>query len=127
MAAFRLAAEMGADGVELDVQLCEDVEAVVFHNARVDETTDGGGRVVDLTPAELQGLDAGAWFVPDLAGERIPTLAQVLHELGARLALDIELKTGGLFSDGLEAEIVTLVEESNIGLRVVACIFRAEN
>jgi glycerophosphoryl diester phosphodiesterase len=114
MAAFRLAAEMGADGLELDVQLSKDGEAVVLHNPRVDETTDGDGRVVDLTLAELGELDAGRWFAPEFAGERIPTLAQVLGELGPRLALDIELKTDGLFSDGLEAEVVRLVEDSNL-------------
>jgi glycerophosphoryl diester phosphodiesterase len=123
MAAFRLAAEIGADGVELDVRLCKDGEAVVFHNSRVDETTDGGGRVKDLTLTELQELDAGGWFAPDFAGERIPTLAQVLHELGPRLALDIELKTDGLLSDGLEAEVVRLVEDSNLVHRVAISSF----
>jgi glycerophosphoryl diester phosphodiesterase len=123
MAAFRLAAEMGADGVELDVQLCKDGEAVVFHNPRVDETTDGGGRVVDLTLAELQELDAGRWFAAEFAGERVPTLAQVLHELGPRLALDVELKTDGLTSDGLEAEVVRLVEDSNLVHQVAISSF----
>jgi glycerophosphoryl diester phosphodiesterase len=123
MAAFRLAAEMGADGLELDVQLSKDGEAVVFHGSRVNETTDGSGRVVDLTLAELQELDAGGWFAPDFAGEGIPNLAQVLHELGPRLRLNIELKTGTLFSDGLEAEVVRLVEDSNLVHQVIISSF----
>jgi glycerophosphoryl diester phosphodiesterase len=123
MAAFRLAAEMGTDGIELDVQLCKDGEAVIIHNHTVDETTDGGGRIKDLTLAELRELDAGAWFAPEFAAERIPTLAQVLHELGPRMVLNIELKTGTLFSDGLEAEVVRLVEDTNLVHQVIISSF----
>src|SRR5512143_199880 len=88
MAAFRLAAELGADGVELDVQLSKDGEVVVMHDSRVDRTTDGHGRIRDLPLAELRALDAGGWYAPEFAGERIPTLAEVLHELGPRLVLN---------------------------------------
>jgi len=123
MAAFRLAAEMGADGVELDVQLCKDGEAVVIHDPTVDRTTNGNGRVKDLTLAELQALDAGGWFAPQFAGERIPTLAQVLHELGPRLVLNIELKSTSPFTDGLEAEVVRLVEDANLAHRVILSSF----
>jgi glycerophosphoryl diester phosphodiesterase len=123
MAAFRLAAELGADGVEFDVQLCEDGEAVVIHSSTLDKTTDGGGQVKDATLAELQELDAGSWFAPQFAGERIPTLAQVLHELGPRLVLNIELKTGTLLSDGLESEVVRLVEDTNLAHHVIISSF----
>lgn len=123
MAAFRLAAEMGADGIELDVQLCKDGEAVVIHNFRVDETTDGSGRVKDFTLAELQTLDAGSWYAAKFSGERIPTLAQVLHELGPRLKYNIELKATSLLSDGLEAETVRLVEDANMVHRVTISSF----
>jgi glycerophosphoryl diester phosphodiesterase len=123
MAAFRLAAELGADGVELDVQLCKDGEAVVIHSSTINETTDGSGRVKDLTLAELQELDAGSWFAPQFAGERVPTLAQVLHELGPRLVLNIELKTGTLLSDGLESEVVRLVEDTNLAHQVIISSF----
>jgi glycerophosphoryl diester phosphodiesterase len=123
LAAFRLAAEMGADGVELDVQLCRDGEAVVIHDSTVDETTDGRGRVKDYTLAELQALDAGGWYAAEFAGECIPSLAQVLHELGPRLMLNIELKTDALLSDGLEAEVVRLVEDTNLVHQVIVSSF----
>ncbi len=123
LAAFRLAAEMGADGVELDVQLCKDGEAVVIHNFTVDETTDGSGRVKDFTLAELQVLDAGGWYAAEFAGERIPALAQVLHELGPRLTLNIELKTMALSTDGLEVEVVRLIEDTNMVHRVIVSSF----
>jgi glycerophosphoryl diester phosphodiesterase len=119
MAAFRLAAEMGADGIELDVQLCKDGEAVIIHNHTLDETTDGEGRVKDFTLAELLELDAGGWYAAQFAGERIPTLVQVLHELGPRLTLNIELKTVTLCSEGLEAEVVRLVEDTGIVHQVI--------
>lgn len=123
MAAFRMAAEMGADGIELDVQLSKDGEVVVIHDSTVDATTDGSGRVKDLTLAQLQELDAGGWYATEFAGEHIPTLAQVLHELGPRLVLNIELKTEGFFSAGLEAEVVRLVEDSNMLHRVIVSSF----
>ena len=114
MAAFRLAAEMGADGVELDVQLCKDGEAVVIHNASLEGTTDGSGQVKDFTLAELQRLDAGCWYTAQFAGERIPTLAQVLHEFGPRLMLNIELKGTTLLSNELEAEVVRLIKDATV-------------
>jgi glycerophosphoryl diester phosphodiesterase len=124
MAAFRLAAEMGADGIELDVQLCKDGEVVVIHNFAVDETSDGHGRVKDFTLAELQALDAGAWYAIEFAGERIPTLTQVLHELGPRLVLNVEIKTATpFFTDGLEAEVVRLVEDANMVQHVIISSF----
>ncbi len=123
LAAFRLAVDMGADGVELDVQLCKDGEAVVIHNFTVDETTDGQGWVKDFTLAELQALDAGDWYATEFAGECIPTLAQVLRELGPRLVLNIELKTTMPFTDGLEAEVVRLVEDANLVRRVIISSF----
>jgi glycerophosphoryl diester phosphodiesterase len=119
MAAFWLAAEMGADGLELDAQLCKDGEAVVIHDFTVDRTTDGRGRVKDFTLTELQTLDAGEWYAAQFTGQRVPTLAQVLHELGPRLTLNIELKTAALRSDGLEAEVVRLVEDTGLVHRVI--------
>lgn len=100
LAAFRLAREMGADGVELDVQASKDGEAVVIHDFTVDATTDGRGPVKDKTLAELKELDAGSWFdAPSInsgrrrfAGERIPTLQEVIDEVGHQLLLAIELK-----------------------------------
>ncbi|MEK6286796.1 MAG: glycerophosphodiester phosphodiesterase family protein [Acidobacteriota bacterium] len=62
VAAFKLAVALGADGVEMDVQLSSDGTPVVIHDARVNRTTDGSGNVARLTLAQLQDLDAGSWF-----------------------------------------------------------------
>lgn len=64
MHAFTRAVALGADMIELDVQSTADGQLVVIHNATVDETTDGTGRVVDLTLDEVKELDAAYWFVP---------------------------------------------------------------
>lgn len=64
MYAFERAAGIGADMLELDVQSTRDEELVVIHDATVDRTTNGTGRVVDQTLEQLQALDAAYWFVP---------------------------------------------------------------
>jgi glycerophosphoryl diester phosphodiesterase len=87
IAAFRLAAQQGADAFELDVRLTSDGVPVVLHDATLDRTTDGTGLLQSLSFAELQKLDAGARFSSDGgrtypyrgAGTRIPALAEVLR------------------------------------------------
>jgi glycerophosphoryl diester phosphodiesterase len=91
-AAFRLAAELGADGVELDVQLTRDGAVVVCHDATLERTTDGRGSIAELTLAELRRLDAGSWFGAGFAGEPLPTLDEVLDWSAGRIAVNVELK-----------------------------------
>ena len=66
MYAFKRAVALGSDMIELDVQSTADDELMVMHNAEVDETTNGTGRVVDMTAAQVQALDAAHYFVPGL-------------------------------------------------------------
>ena len=72
LAAFVLAADMGADGIELDVHLSSDGQVVVIHDDTVDATTDGTGRVSRMTLAALQSLDAGALVRPAFCGRTHP-------------------------------------------------------
>jgi glycerophosphoryl diester phosphodiesterase len=109
LAAFRLAADMGADGIEFDVHVSADGVPVVIHDFTVDRTTDGTGAVSSLTVAQLQQLDAGSTFGPAFAGERIPTLDQVLDRVDERLLLNIELKAAGWRDTGLEQAVVRRV------------------
>lgn len=97
-AAFDLALEMGARHLELDVQLSSDGHLVVIHDDLVNRTTNGWGRVGKHKLAELQALDAGAWFDKKFAGERIPTLQAVLERYRGRAHLHVEIKgkTAGL-------------------------------
>lgn len=123
LAAFLLALEMGADGLELDVQLSRDGQVVVIHDFTLEATTDGQGRVADKTLDELQKLDAGGWFDSDFAGQRIPTLQQVIEAVGQHLLLNVELKTTNLRDDGLAAAVVHIVEENHLLDRVILSSF----
>jgi glycerophosphoryl diester phosphodiesterase len=121
--AFRLAFRMGADAIELDVMLSRDGVPVVIHDLRVERTTDGTGRVQDLTWPELRELDAGAWFAPAFCGARIPELAVVLEESARSGWINIELKNYTTRGDGLEKIVVDLVGRMGLGRRVLLSSF----
>lgn len=122
LAAFRRAAELGAPMVELDVQLTRDREVVVIHDLTLDRTTDGSGPVHERTLAEIERLDAGAWFDPAFRGERVPTLTQVLAAIPS--SVNVELKPIG--DDGLEPRALAAVEASGALGRVVFSSFDPE-
>jgi glycerophosphoryl diester phosphodiesterase len=93
LAAFRAAANAGAKWVELDVALLADGTLVVIHDVTVDRTTSGSGALGDLTHADLADLDAGSWFDPRFADERLPTLTEVIAVLGeVGLSANVEIK-----------------------------------
>jgi glycerophosphoryl diester phosphodiesterase len=92
MVAFRAAEAAGAGGIELDVHLSRDGVPVVIHDETVDRTTDGHGRISELSLVQLRQLDAGGWFSPPFAGEAVPTLEAVFAWAGDRLRLNVEIK-----------------------------------
>lgn len=94
MAAFELAGSMGADGMELDVQLTKDGALIVLHDDTLDRTTNGKGYAMDWLFEDLRRLDAGSFYSKEYAGERIPTLEEVLRYLKTTdMRLNIEIKT----------------------------------
>ncbi len=123
LAAFQLAEKMGADGIELDVHLTADGTLVVIHDFTVDDTTDGSGRVEDMTLAELKRLDAGAWFDVRYAGQQVPTLDEVVDRVGDEMVLNIELKTVAWRGQRLERAVVDFVRARGIGKRVILSSF----
>jgi len=114
---------MGADGIELDVQLSRDGIAVVIHDVTVDRTTDGSGAVADLTLAELKELDAGSWVSPAFAGERIPSLEEVFKTVGQDLLLNLELKAMVSEPSGLEEAVISLIAHYGMEDRVLISAF----
>jgi glycerophosphoryl diester phosphodiesterase len=93
LAAMREAARRGARWVEIDVKLTRDQRPVIIHDDRVDRTTNGTGLVAALTFEEIRALDAGSWFAPEWAGEKIPTFEELLDTvLACDLGLQVELK-----------------------------------
>jgi glycerophosphoryl diester phosphodiesterase len=103
LASFGLAFQQGADGIEADFRLTRDGQIVCLHD---DSTARTGGvdlKVEEATLSELRRLDVGAWKGAAWAGERIPTLAEVLHALPAGKLLFIEIKSGPEIVDPLAA------------------------
>lgn len=81
IAAYRAALESGSTFLETDVQLTADGVPVLMHDATVDRTTNGHGKVRDYRVDALRSLDAGSWFDPAFAGERVPLLDEFLDLL----------------------------------------------
>jgi len=90
--AFVKALDMGAEAIELDVQLTRDDVAIVFHDDTLERTTNGSGRVADTDFATIAKLDAGSWFAPQFARVEVPKLEEVLSSVGRRAILNVELK-----------------------------------
>lgn len=119
LASFASALEVGADLVELDVQLTRDGHPVVIHDPTVDRTTDGHGNVADLTLPELRRLSAGypERFGSAYSGQRVPTLAEVLNFVRGRCKVMIEIKPEAVTADaeaGVEATTVAEVRKAGV-------------
>lgn len=130
LAAFRKGLALGADGVECDLHMSRDGHLVVIHDETVDRTTDGTGRVGDLAMGALQALDAGSWFDPACAGERLPTLDQLIEavlaaerEQGRELRLFVELKHGDDRYPGIERKLVEAIAMTPLASRVTVIGF----
>src|SRR5204862_28415 len=96
LAAFKKAVALGAPFIETDLQLSRDAHFVAIHDATVNRTTNGQGAVHDMKLAELRRLDAGSWFGSEFAGERIPTLEEVLEFSKKNdVVFYLEIKPGG--------------------------------
>jgi len=121
--AFELAAEQGAHGIELDVHRSKDGYPVIVHDFEVDETSDGTGHVTSMTLAELKALDAGRWFGAEFAGVRIPTLDEVFEDVGARLFINVEIKSESLETDGVEEVVAACIRRHNMAARVLVSSF----
>ena len=120
MAAFQLAMDIHADGIELDVMLSKDGHVVVVHDNTVDRTTNGSGRVKDMTLEELKSLDAGG-------GEKIPTLEEVFDRFGGQCLINIELKNYSSIFDSLPLDVAKLVKLHDLSDSVLLSSFNAFN
>lgn len=118
LASFRRAAELGCDGVELDIHRTRDGHLVVIHDFSLDRTTTGMGVIRDLTLAEVQAADAGRFRGQQFAGERVPTLGEVLDVLPESMTVFIELKKGSMYYPGIEAELLAFLQQKGALRRV---------
>jgi glycerophosphoryl diester phosphodiesterase len=126
MAAFRRAVELGANFIETDLHLTRDARVVAIHDATLDRTTNGKGPVHLKSREQICALDAGAWFGSGMArpfaGERVPTLEEILQFAKERdVIFYLEIKSGS--SWGIEHAVVAALRESGEAARVVILSF----
>lgn len=110
MAAFRLALEMGAKAIELDIHQTRDHELVVIHDEDLRRVARRKPRIRDLTRAELAAFDIGSWFDPCFSAERVPTLAEVFELTTGKAELHIEIKKGSKTYPGIEERLVDMIQ-----------------
>ena len=108
-------------GIEVDLTPTADGEIVMLHDHRLDRTTSGSGPAAEHSAAEIQALDAGSWFHPVYADQRVPTLAEMLALVGGLVApstiVALDLKA---VPDALLARIVDAVRGADLVGHVVA-------
>ncbi|MFC1680892.1 glycerophosphodiester phosphodiesterase family protein [Pseudomonadota bacterium] len=118
LASVRRAIADGADWVEIDVQESRDGHVVVIHDSDFMKLAGDPLKVWDGDLAEIQKIDVGGWFGEAFAGERVPTLQQVLEEIRGRSKLLIELKYYG-HDQTLEQRVVDIVEAAGMAEDIV--------
>jgi len=123
LAAFKLALDEGAELLEFDVQLTRDQVAVVIHDEWVDRTSNGHGRVGELTYSELKQLDFGSYRGEEFVGCRIPTLDEVLELGKGRCQLNIEIKNGPAYYYQIEAIIIEQIKAHQCSDQVIISSF----
>jgi glycerophosphoryl diester phosphodiesterase len=121
LAAFMLAQEQGADGVELDAQRCASGEVVVLHDESLGRTTGFAGLVTETPYSMIRVLDAGARKAEPYRGERVPLLAEVLEAFP--LLVNVELKCERADDRGLTAEVVRVIRDARAQDRVLLSSF----
>ncbi|MFK7777302.1 MAG: glycerophosphodiester phosphodiesterase family protein [Gimesia sp.] len=112
LANFRACLELRL-GFEFDVQRTKDGHLVCLHDSTVDRTTNGTGKVSDLTLAEVKQLDAGSWFDRRFSGEKVPTIEEVLKLAAAyrqhKILLAVDFKDANV-----EQDVVRMAIKQNI-------------
>lgn len=122
LAAYQRALQDGAGFIETDLHFTRDSQFVAIHDDALERTTNGSGRVQDWNLADLRKLDAGSWFGPQFAGERIPTLDQIFEFSRQHdMVFYLELKQKG--SIGIEHALVSALRDSGEIRRVVVLSF----
>lgn len=127
LASFRLACQVGAPAIELDAKLSADGQVVVIHDPTVDRTTDGHGKVAEMTLAQLKELNAAHKFNDRYSGEPIPTLEEVFEEFGSQLYINVELTNYTSPRDQLVEKVAALVKRFNLVDRVIFSSFHPMN
>jgi glycerophosphoryl diester phosphodiesterase len=121
LAAFEHAIHLGVDAIEIDVHATRDNQLVVLHDNALDRTTDQRGLVSQLTLEQVRQADAGAWVAPSFAGERVPTLQEVLELARHRALVLIEIK-----ADHISERVLQVITSMRADDQVVVQSFNAD-
>ena len=119
--AFKKAMEFLSDGLETDVHLSKDGHIVICHNYTIDETSNGVGRVDEMTLAELKKYDFGSYFSNDFLGVQLPTLPELLDLTKSMSLINIEIKPPKKDCDLVKRVVETIHEYGIINNSIVSC------
>lgn len=124
MSAFERSLELGATGIETDVQMTSDGRLVLIHDETLSRTGGAEGWVKDTTYDQLRTRDAGSWFHAVFAGERIPSLEELFKLVqGKGTLLNLELKNGIVSYKGMEEKVIQAIRDWNLEQQVVLSSF----
>ncbi|GAA4839573.1 glycerophosphodiester phosphodiesterase [Paenibacillus vulneris] len=121
LGAFRLGVEQGCEAIELDVHLSADGEIIVCHDETLNRTTNGTGKIIDKTLAEIQALDAGSWHSEVYRGEKVPTLGEVFDLVPDSIMINVEVKNS--YDGRMDRKLVEFLRERSLFDRVVVSSF----
>lgn len=127
LVAFEQAITMGADGIELDVQMTKDGELVVIHDETINRTSNGKGYVKDYTLKQLKAYDFSNGHLA-YKGEKIPTLQEVYELMKpTSLKINVELKNGIIRYAGMEEKVLELAKNMKMEERIIYSSFNHES
>lgn len=124
MASFSYALELGATGIETDVQMTKDGHLVLIHDETLQRTAGTPEWVKDVTLEELRSRDAGSWYHPDYSGEKIPTLNELLELVrDTDTVVNLELKNGFVLYPEMERKVIDTVRSYGLTERIIISSF----
>ncbi|MEM0123412.1 MAG: glycerophosphodiester phosphodiesterase family protein, partial [Conexivisphaerales archaeon] len=115
---FKLGISYGIDGIELDIHLSNDEKLIVMHDDTVDRTTDGHGKISDMTSGQISKLDAGIKFGAQWKGTSVPLLSEVFEEFRRNIMYKVELKHSSKIYPGIEKKLLDEIDKYSVKDRV---------
>lgn len=119
--AFQKALDFCADGLETDVHLSMDGHIVICHNYTIDETSNGTGRVDEMTLSQLKGFDFGSYFSDEFKGVTLPTLPELLDLTKSMKLINIEIKPPQKDCDLVKKVVETIHKYGIVENSIVSC------
>lgn len=127
MIGFSAAVDAGVVMIELDVTLSRDRHVIVMHDDTIDRTTNGKGRIRDVSWEEIRQLDAGSWFDGRFTGEPVPDLETVFQTIGKTCNINVEIKADAVENedqpDAIESQVAKLIHHYGLLESVIVSSF----